>query len=624
MAEGFVRIAVDNMANAIKQISIARGHDVTRYTLQCFGGAGGQHACLVADALGIGTGDDPPAGRRAQRLRHGARRPGRAAAAQRRRRGAGDGAGRARGGGGRGAARRRGWRRPRSAAARRCATRAATPASKSPVGGRHARGFRGRAPARASASPRRRRRWWSRPRSSKRSEEASPGRRGEGDRSPEQRWRGALGAQERPSTTLRTVPLPCSGEDLYRPRHPLRRATSSPAPPSSSIPPPPPSSSPAGRPRWTRIGNLILTRAVPREPRRAIGTEADPVHARGHVNNLFMAIAEEMGVALQNTASSVNIKERLDFSCALFDRDGRADRQRAAHPGPSRLDGRFDPHRSSRRAARRARAGRARDEARRRLCAERALSRRHPSARHHRDHAGLRRTDDAAPAWYVAARGHHADIGGIAPGSMPPDSRTIARRRRADRQCAARRRRAASSRRRCAPCSPPGDWPARNPDRNIADLKAQVAACARGADELRRVAGEYGRDDDRRLYGARQANAEEAVRRLIGRLSGRQLHATRWTMAPMVCGRDPGRPRGARSAIVDFTGTSAQQPNNFNAPYSICRAATLYVFRTMVDDAIPLNDGCLRPITLERARRLDAQPALSRPRSSPAMSRPAR
>ena len=156
------------------------------------------------------------------------------------------------------------------------------------------------------------------------------------------------------------------------------------------------------------------------------------------MGNLFMAIAEEMGVALQNTASSVNIKERLDFSCAVFDRDG--DLIANAPHIPVHLGSMGDSIRTIIEARGRW-PRRPRHAARRRLCAQRALSRRHPSARHHRDHAGLRRRATTAPAWYVAARGHHADIGGIAPGSMPPDSRDGRRGRRADRQCPARRRR---------------------------------------------------------------------------------------------------------------------------------------------------------------------------------------
>ena len=184
--------------------------------------------------------------------------------------------------------------------------------------------------------------------------------------------------------------------------------------------------------------------------------------------------------------------------------------------------------------------------------------------------------------------------------------------------------RAASARRRCARCSASGDWPARNPDRNIADLKAQVAACARGASELRRVAGEYGRARDRRLYGPCHGQCRGG-----GAAADRPARATarsRYEMDNGAAGRGRGhgrpRQRARRSSISPAP--ARQLADNFNAPHSICRAATLYVFRTLVDDAIPLNDGCLRPITLDRARRLDAQPALSRPRWSPAMSRPAR
>ena len=140
-----------------------------------------------------------------------------------------------------------------------------------------------------------------------------------------------------------------------------------------------------------------------------------------------------------------------------------------------------------------------------------------------------------------------------------------------------------------------GDWPARNPDRNIADLKAQIAACQRGANELQRVAGEYGRGGDRRLYGACHGQCRGGGAAADRAAGGRRPSATRWTMARS-CRVSVTVDREARSAMVDFTGTSAQLGDNFNAPYSICRAATLYVFRTLVDDPIPLNDGCMRPI----------------------------
>jgi 5-oxoprolinase (ATP-hydrolysing) len=203
--------------------------------------------------------------------------------------------------------------------------------------------------------------------------------------------------------------------------------------------------------------------------------------------------------------------------------------------------------------------------------------------------------EDAGPAWYVAARGHHADIGGIAPGSMPPDSRDVHQEGvLIDNLLLVDEGRFLEPEIRALLAS--GEWPARNPDRNISDLKAQVAACARGAAEMRRVAGEYGREVVDAYMAHVQANAEEAVRRLIGSLRDGSFRYEMDNDAEVCVTVTVDRE--TRSATVDFTGTSPQQPNNFNAPYSICRAATLYVFRAMVDDAMPMNDGCLRPITL--------------------------
>jgi 5-oxoprolinase (ATP-hydrolysing) len=342
--------------------------------------------------------------------------------------------------------------------------------------------------------------------------------------------------------------------------------------------------------------NLILTRAVARATRHAIGTEADPVMLEVF-NNLFMAVAEEMGVALQNTASSVNIKERLDFSCALFDREG-ALIANAPHI-PVHLGSMGDSIRTIIEARGPDASGAPRDGRGMKPGDAYVLNAPYRGGTHLPDITIVMPVfasdADEAPAWYVAARGHHADIGGSAPGSMPPDSRSILEEGvlidnvllvDAGRFLEAEMRELLAS----------GPWPARRPDRNISDLKAQVAACARGAAELRRVAGDYGRDVIDAYMAHVQANAEEAVRRLIGRLADgdfryRMDNGAEVRVAVKV-------DREARSATVDFTGTSAQQPNNFNAPYSICRAATLYVFRTMVDDSIPMNDGCLRPIML--------------------------
>lgn len=338
--------------------------------------------------------------------------------------------------------------------------------------------------------------------------------------------------------------------------------------------------------------NLILTRAVPRTAERAIGTEVDPVRLE-LFNNLFMAIAEEMGVALQNTATSVNIKERLDFSCALFDREGCLIAN-APHI-PVHLGSMGDSIRTVIEAR-----GEARDGRGMRPGDAYVLNAPYRGGTHLPDVTVIMPVfaDDAdpAPAWYVAARGHHADIGGIAPGSMPPDSRSVHDEGvLIDNELLVDEGRLLEAEMRALLGS--GEWPARRPDRNISDLKAQVAACARGAAELRRVAREHGRETVDAYMCHVMANAEEAVRRLIGTLTDGSFRYEMDNGAAVCVSISVDREK--RSAVIDFDGTSAQLPDNFNAPYSICRAATLYVFRTMVDDAIPMNDGCLRPITLK-------------------------
>jgi 5-oxoprolinase (ATP-hydrolysing) len=315
------------------------------------------------------------------------------------------------------------------------------------------------------------------------------------------------------------------------------------------------------------------------------------------MSNLFMAIAEEMGVALQNTASSVNIKERLDFSCALFDREG-ALIANAPHI-PVHLGSMGDSIRTIIEARGPGDAGAPRDGRGMQPGDVYVLNAPYRGGTHLPDITVIMPVfveGDEAPAWYVAARGHHADIGGIAPGSMPPDSNDVHEEGvLIDNVLLVDRGRFLEAEMRALLASRP--WPARNPDRNIADLKAQVAACARGANELRRVAAEQGRATVDAYMSHVMAYAEEAVRRLIGRLrdgafSYEMDNGAHVSVAIRV-------DRAARTAVVDFAGTSAQQSNNFNAPHSICRAATLYVFRTLLDDPIPLNDGCMRPIILK-------------------------
>ena len=309
-------------------------------------------------------------------------------------------------------------------------------------------------------------------------------------------------------------------------------------------------------------------------------------------NNLFMAIAEEMGVVLEATATSVNIKERLDFSCALFDRRRRADRQRAAHAGPPRLDGRkrAPDYRGARRGAR---------WSRHRRGDAYALNDPYHGGTHLPDITVIVPVfygdESGAPDAFVAARGHHADIGGTAPGSMPPDSTSIAEEGvLIDNVLLVDEGHLREAELRALLAA--GDWPARNPDRNMADLKAQLAACARGGELLRHAASDHGAEVVASYMRHVLANAAESVRRLLDRLEdGEFEYAMDNGAVVRVALRIDREPR---KAVFDFTGTSAQLPDNFNAPRSIVRAATLYALRCLIDDPIPMNDGCLRPVEL--------------------------
>ncbi|MEM8827463.1 MAG: hydantoinase B/oxoprolinase family protein, partial [Pseudomonadota bacterium] len=344
-------------------------------------------------------------------------------------------------------------------------------------------------------------------------------------------------------------------------------------------------------------GNLILTATggvssqVERHTRDDAETGPDPVRLE-IMSALFMSIAEEMGAALQSSASSVNIRERLDFSCAVFDRSGNLIAN-APHM-PVHLGSMGESVRTIM-----ASRGDARDGRGIRPGDAYALNSPYAGGTHLPDITVVMPvfaddTDDA-PAWFVAARGHHADIGGIAPGSMPPQSRTVtdegiliedfllvgAGRLRAEEMIA---------------LLGGGPYPARNPRQNMEDLKAQIAACARGADGLRRIAGEQGRALVDAYMGHVQDQAEAAVRALIGRLEEGAFR----------CPLDNGAKialavridRNARRATFDFTGTSGQQDNNFNAPRAVVQAAVLYAVRTLIEEAIPMNEGCLRPIDI--------------------------
>lgn len=331
--------------------------------------------------------------------------------------------------------------------------------------------------------------------------------------------------------------------------------------------------------------NLILRRGAALAP-QIVGTTADPV-LMALFNSRFMAIAERMGERLRATATSVNIKERLDFSCALF--DAGANLIANAPHIPVHLGSMGDSVRAiveARSAAEVLRPGDVR-----------MLNNPYRGGTHLPDITVVMPVfdDQAQLIAFVAARGHHADIGGISPGSMPPGSTTIDEEGvLIDDFLLVAQGVFRDAETRALLASLP--YPARNPDRNIADLKAQIAACASGAEELRAMAASLGRDTLASWFAHVQDNAEAAVREVIGRLSdgANRIETDDGARIQVAVTID----RATRSATVDFTGTSAQLASNFNAPRAIARAAVLYVFRTLIDDALPLNDGCLRPIRL--------------------------
>ena len=341
--------------------------------------------------------------------------------------------------------------------------------------------------------------------------------------------------------------------------------------------------------RVDAAANLILERTTPLADRVPIGTHADPILLEVF-NSRFMACAEQMGEALRATAYSVNIKERLDFSCAIFDATG-ALIANAPHI-PVHLGSMGESIRvviASRGPG---------SEQRMRPGDVVMLNAPYNGGTHLPDITVIMPVfldAEATPAFFVAARGHHADVGGITPGSMPASSTTVEQEGVLIDDfllVEAGRLRDAETRALFAS----GAWPSRNVDQNMADLKAQIASCQRGADELNRMVAEFGRPVVEAYMAHVQANAEEAVRRAIAALKPGSFDYEMDDGAVIRVRIDVDTV--ARTAVVDFTGTSAQRPTNFNAPLSITRAATLYVFRTLVDDAIPLNEGCMKPITL--------------------------
>ena len=585
-AEGFVAVAVANMANAIRKISVERGHDVTRYTLACFGGAGGQHACLVADALAMDRVMIHPLAGVLSAY-------------------------------GMGLADRRILREATPALTFDDAPGIAQAVTALAEKARAALIAQGVDPATITL------------------ERRLHLRRGQSDHTIEvdladtEAMTAAFDAAhlaqfgfvataplivdritveavaanepvEAVVTALPTAPpgasqtVPVYLDGAWRETRVLQRDT---LPAGYQLDGPAiivdavstTMVEPGWRARVDAIGNLILDRVSPRVA-AAIGAEADPVRLAIFAG-FFMSIAEEMGAALQRSAASVNIRERLDFSCALF--DARGNLVANAPHMPVHLGSMGESIRTIL-----ANRGDGADGRGFRRGDVYALNAPYRGGTHLPDITVIMPvfTDEGAePACFVAARGHHADVGGITPGSMPPDSRSVAEEGvLLDDVLVVDEGRFREAALRALFAS--GPHPARNIDQNIADLTAQLAACARGAACLRQAARDYGAEVVSAYMEHVQANADAAVRRLIARLDdGDFAYAMDDGAVVRVAIRID---RARRAMTVDFTGTSEQRPNNFNAPSAIVRAAVLYVVRALIDEPMPLNDGCLRSVTI--------------------------
>jgi len=586
LAEGFLEIAVGNMAEAIKRISVQRGHDVTEYALTVFGGAGGQHACLVADALGMTTVfAHPLAGvlsaygmgladqtEMRQKTVEKVLDPALLEALETEMAALADDA--------TGALRRQHVADADISVQRRLHLKYRGTDTALEV----AYGPMARVQADFEAAYRQRYSF------------LMPGRElvvetisVEATGAGETPVQGAAAAVTQAVVQARqTVRMYSAGAWHDTPLY-VREDMA----PGARVDGPAIISEQnqttiveAGwRAELTALDHLVLKRVAARPQRRAIGTHADPVMLEVF-NNLFMSIAEQMGYRLQNTAHSVNIKERLDFSCAIFDAQGNLIAN-APHM-PVHLGSMGESIKTVMMAnGERMRPGDAY-----------VVNDPYHGGTHLPDVTVITPVFDRAGRdilFFVGSRGHHADIGGTTPGSMPPDSRTIDEEgvlftnfqlvRDGEFREAAARDILAS-----------GKWPARNPDQNIADMQAQIAANEKGVQELQRMCDHFGLDVVRAYMGHVQDNAEEAVRRVISVLKDGQYEypLDNGAVIRVAVRVDTAR----RTAVVDFTGTSAQLDNNFNAPAAIAIAAVLYVFRTLVDDEIPLNAGCLKPLEI--------------------------
>ncbi|MXO94208.1 5-oxoprolinase [Erythrobacter arachoides] len=556
LAEAFLALAVDEMANAIRKISTARGHDVATHALACFGGAGGQLACRVADELGIETVlVHPLAGVLS------AYGIGLAPVV---------------------AIREVGVVKPLAENYQPALDRVRSQA-------REALLAQGIAPDRIVITPRLRLRFAG----SDTALDLPLGDCAEAEFRARHRRRFGW-SDDSATVVLEAISVEAQGHVGGISGNRATRSTAPLLPQGIAGPATLPGNGSTlvvedgWRADQRACGSYVVCRDTPRARPLAGDTSVDPLRL-AVFNNLFMAIAEEMGVVLEATASSVNIKERLDFSCAVFDADG-ALIANAPH---------IPVHLGSMSAS-------VRHVIANRAASPRGIRRGDAYALNDPYHGGTHLPDitvivpvfqcdgDAPHAW-VAARGHHADVGGIAPGSMPPDSRSIDEEGvRIDDALLVDEGRFCEADLRALLAS--GANPARNPDRNIADLKAQLAACARGADLLAQAAAEHSGAVLAAYMGHVMDNGEAAVRTLLETLpEGRFTYAMdNGAQVSLAIAID----RKARSARFEFAGTSPQLPGNFNAPAAITRAAVLYALRCLVADDVPLNDGCLRPVEL--------------------------
>jgi len=614
VADGFIKIAVENMANAIKKISVQRGYDVTRYALNCFGGAGGQHACLVADALGMtrvlihplssllsaygmGLADirsvrqqaiEEPFGDKAHAaLKSVVRRLARETKDEI----AGQGV-----------------------AAKDIATHVRA----------HIRYAGTDTPLIVEAGS-------DKKPASLASMKAAFERAHKAQFGFVDRTKGlvieaisveAVGGgatfKEKPRKLTRTkLPKPArrtrffSGGKWHRasvytrdqlvPGHKVKGPAIIIEPHQTVV------IEQGWQAELTAKNHLVLRRVQKLARTRAIGTKADPVMLEVF-NNLFMSIAEQMGVALQNTAYSVNIKERLDFSCAVFDGNGSlvanaphmpvhlGSMDRAVETIIRENKGRIRPGDVYAINAPYNGGTHLPDIT---VCTPVFAKQTTDDRRRTTDSRASRRSSVVRPPssilFWVASRGHHADVGGISPGSMSPNATTIEqegvyidnfklveRGRFREKETYALLEGA--------------KYPARNPLQNVNDIKAQIAANEMGVHELRKMVRYFTLPVVRAYMRHVQDNAAESVRRVIDRLhdSAFAIETDQGNTIKVRISVDKKK----REATVDFTGTSPQQPSNFNAPEPVTRAAVLYVFRVMVDDDIPMNAGCLRPINI--------------------------